>query len=493
MHPNFFRSSLFNLLFYILTGLSCIALLPTLVLPRRYYMAVVYSFVNVTWLLEKYVLGLRFVINGIENIPRSGAFIVACKHMSAYETFKLHILFKDPAVILKKELLKIPLWGRYLKKSDVIAIDRTTPKDAVRSIQEGARRVAAQKRPIIIFPQGTRVLPETTTQQKPYKIGVMRVQEATGLPIIPIATNTGVFYPKKGWSKHKGVITFEILPPMNYNPDADIGERLKELQTNVETRSTALIEEARLMISLRKKRNLAPFLTILILTACYSLYWFFVATKVEDAIVNHMANIKSNPNVSIYLYQPPKISGFPGKMIVDIPPQILEQDNQTIEISNIKAIGWPFPNMPIDINVAGIVINTAQWTAPAKFDRLNAKIRHSGDKLTLQLVELTSKRTKGIATGFITNLNGEYPEFDMVITIQNHEQFLNMLMDNRIIKENEGLLAGFALKALSREGAVKTKLQSRQNKLYLGPVKIHEFATIKENHAPVQRITPPEH
>ena len=204
IQPYFIRSTIFNFCFYVLTGICCIILLPTLVLPRKYYMAVVYGFVYTTVFLEKYILGLTYEIRGKEHLPEKGSYIVAAKHQSAYETFKLHILFKDPAIVLKKELLKIPLWGKYLEKSDVIAIDRSTPKMAIKSIQEGAKHVKEQNRPIVIFPQGTRVSTETTTKEKPYKIGIIRIQEATNLPIIPMALNSGVFYPKHKWCKKTG-------------------------------------------------------------------------------------------------------------------------------------------------------------------------------------------------------------------------------------------------------------------------------------------------
>ena len=93
-------------------------------------MSVVHTFVFINHFLERSILGLDFEVRGHENLPE-GACIIAAKHQSAYETTKLHILFEDPAIILKKELLKIPLWGLYLAKSDVIAIDRSSPKAAI--------------------------------------------------------------------------------------------------------------------------------------------------------------------------------------------------------------------------------------------------------------------------------------------------------------------------------------------------------------------------
>ena len=212
MHPFFIRSSIYNLCFFTLTAISCIAMLPTLLLPRSAFLFVVRGFVHANAFMEKYILGLTYEIRGAHNLPKDGAYIVAAKHQSAYETLKLHILFDDPAVVLKKELLKIPLWGRYLAKSDVIAIDRSSPKIAIKSIQEGAKYVASQNRPIVIFPQGTRVATEVSAKEKPYKIGIIRMQEATNLPIIPMALNSGVFQPKGAWCKKSGRIVFEFMP-----------------------------------------------------------------------------------------------------------------------------------------------------------------------------------------------------------------------------------------------------------------------------------------
>ena len=113
MKRNYIRSILYNFSFYGLTAVACFLCLPALLLPRKLAMGVVYAFVHTNAFLEKYVLGLSYEVRGAEHLPDSGSYIIAAKHQSAFETMKLHILFKDPAVILKKELLNIPLWGWY--------------------------------------------------------------------------------------------------------------------------------------------------------------------------------------------------------------------------------------------------------------------------------------------------------------------------------------------------------------------------------------------
>lgn len=237
----FLRASLFNFFFVIVTGLSCLLFLPGLLLPRKQAMKIVDIFVGSVYLLERIFLGLDYEVRGAEHLPASGCYIVAAKHQSSYETFKLHILFKDPSVILKRELYRIPLWGRFLKKSDPIAIDRSS-KESAQQIVEGAKRMKAQGRPIIIFPQGTRVNTWQTAKDKPYKSGAARMQAATDLTIIPMATNTGVFSPKHSWMKWPGTVVFEFLPPIP--PGQDVSSVMKQIETALETESKKLELEA---------------------------------------------------------------------------------------------------------------------------------------------------------------------------------------------------------------------------------------------------------
>lgn len=247
----FIRSTIFNILFYGLTALACILCLPGLLLPRAQALYVVYFFVYSVQILEKYVLGLDYEVRGAEHLPKDGPFIVAAKHQSPYETMKLHILFKDPAIVLKQELLRIPLWGRFLKKIDPIAIDRSQGKTAMAQIIEGAFHVRAQNRPLVIFPQGTRVYPHETPADKPYRIGVARIYEETAMPIIPLALNSGYFWPRRSWTKKPGKAIFEFLPPIM--PGGNAQEVLDALQETVETKSTALHEEAAAAANAKRK------------------------------------------------------------------------------------------------------------------------------------------------------------------------------------------------------------------------------------------------
>ena len=238
----FVRSTLFNILFYGTTAISCVLCLPGLLLPKKQAMWIVKFFVYSVYFFEKYILNLSYEVRGIENLPQQGSYIVAAKHQSPYETLKLNILFDDPAIVLKRELLMIPLWGWFLAKVDPIAIDRSKARQSLNQITEGALRIKSQGRPIVIFPQGTRVLPEQTPKDKPYKIGVARAAVATGLPIIPMALNSGIFWPRKSWIKKSGRVIFEFLPAVP--PDLGIYEIMKDLEVRLEQHSNRLAAEA---------------------------------------------------------------------------------------------------------------------------------------------------------------------------------------------------------------------------------------------------------
>jgi len=238
----YIRSTLFNACFYAVNILCCFALLPALLLPRNQYLKVIDAYHYIILAMEIYILGLKYKIRGIENLPEKGPYIVAAKHQSPYETLKLRLLFPDPAIILKKELLSIPVWGQFLKKSDVIAIDRSTPDTATASIKAGAKRVKTEGRPIVIFPQGTRTWPHQTTEEKPYKSGVHRIFEATNLAVIPMATNSGMFWPRSGWLKSSGTVIFEFLPAIN--PPMEKTEFMSKLEEVTEKHSLLLMQEA---------------------------------------------------------------------------------------------------------------------------------------------------------------------------------------------------------------------------------------------------------
>jgi len=216
--------------------------LPGLLLPKKQAMWIIKFFVCSLYFYEKHIIGLDYEVRGTENLPKDGSFIVASKHQSAYETLKLFFLFNDPSIVLKKELLSIPLWGWFLAKIDPIAINRKQFKKSLNQIAEGANRMKAQGRPIIVFPQGTRVSITDTPNEKPYKIGVARAAEGANLTIIPMALNSGVFWPRKSWIKKPGTVVFEFLPPVSEG--LGMYEILRDIESRIEDHSNKLVAEA---------------------------------------------------------------------------------------------------------------------------------------------------------------------------------------------------------------------------------------------------------
>ena len=239
----FIRSILFNLCFYTLTTITCILFIPTLFMPRNVVLGVTRLYLSSVYFIEKYVAGLDFEIRGLEHLPQGHSYIVAAKHQSAYETLKLHHLFGDPTIVLKKSLLDIPLFGTFLKKLDVIAINRDNKEASMASLLEGAKRMKEQKRPIVIFPQGTRVGVQATTKQKPYKGGIIKMSKNADMPIVPLALNSGMFWARNSFFKKPGKVIFEFLPVIEPGlPDKQV---LKAIEDRLESKSIQLMHEAK--------------------------------------------------------------------------------------------------------------------------------------------------------------------------------------------------------------------------------------------------------
>lgn len=237
------RSALFNIVFFTVTPLMALCALPTIWMPRDKAMHIVHAWVRVVYALERIFMNLDYEVRGWENVPKGTSFLLAAKHQSAYETMKLHLLFDDPAIVLKQELLNIPLWGLFLGKIDPVAIDRSNRDQAIKSLLQGVQHVKEQGRPIVIFPQGTRVLPDATIAEKPYKAGIGRMYEASGLPIVPLALNTGIFWPRNSLIKRPGKVIFQFLPPIEGGEKPETV--MKKLQDDLEKASEALTAEAR--------------------------------------------------------------------------------------------------------------------------------------------------------------------------------------------------------------------------------------------------------
>jgi len=238
------RSVLFNVLFYLNLALYLCAALPTLVLPRPVLLHVVRWWARTNaWLLRS-VCGIKAEFRGLDKIP-PGALLVAAKHQSAWETFALFTLFADPAFVLKRELMWLPLFGWFAWKADMIPVDRGARAQALAAIAARARIELARNRQIIIFPEGTRRAPGADPA---YKYGVVHLYAETGVACLPVALNSGLFWPRRTFYRHPGTIIVECLDPIAGGLDKkDFAELL---QQRMETATAGLIEEGRRQMGL---------------------------------------------------------------------------------------------------------------------------------------------------------------------------------------------------------------------------------------------------
>ena len=223
------RSLLFNLFFY--TGIVSVFFLalPTLFMPTKFTLFFGKLLGHYVIFLVRFFLNTKVEIKGVNNIPKSEKYFVASAHQSMFETFALQAVLNYPVFILKKELLKIPLFGLYLRKINSIEITReTTTKDNLGFFDKVAEIVKNEDRPLLIFPQGTRVLVDEKT---PFKKGVGRIYETLGISCVPVALNSGSIWPKKGIIKYSGKITISLMEPIK--PGLKRDEFIKSLENKI--------------------------------------------------------------------------------------------------------------------------------------------------------------------------------------------------------------------------------------------------------------------
>jgi 1-acyl-sn-glycerol-3-phosphate acyltransferase len=209
-------------------------MLPAIFLPRRAVLAIVKSYVgSILWLLAS-ILKVSWSVRGV---VASGPVLVAAKHQSAFETLILQYVLGDPAIILKRELLAIPLFGWVLRRLGHIGVDRSGDLDAARRLLAAARRANAEGRPVLIFPEGSR---RELGAAPDYKAGVELLYATLKAPCIPVAVNSGRVWPTKSLTPRGGHITIEFLPPIAPGiPRAAFGQRL---QNDIEEATTALLQ-----------------------------------------------------------------------------------------------------------------------------------------------------------------------------------------------------------------------------------------------------------
>jgi 1-acyl-sn-glycerol-3-phosphate acyltransferase len=233
------RSILFNALFYVNLLVHMIVALPALALPYPAVRVFIRSYARSSLWLLRVICGTQVSWRGTENIPR-GSCIVACKHQSAWETFALYAVLADPIYILKRELMWIPLFGWYTWKAGLIPVDRSAGLAALSRMTARAQRTITgpRARQLVIFPEGTRRAPGAEPSYKP---GIAHLYARTGLPCVPAALNSGLFWPRRSLLRRPGTIIVEFLPPIA--PGFDRPGFLAHLQDTIEEASARLLLE----------------------------------------------------------------------------------------------------------------------------------------------------------------------------------------------------------------------------------------------------------
>ncbi|KAA2236017.1 lysophospholipid acyltransferase family protein [Salinarimonas soli] len=233
------RSALFNALYYVNLILWMLAFLPLFVLPRIWFIRVAQAQARSSLWLLRVVAGVRLEVRGRERIP-PGGLIVASKHQSLWETFALFTLFDDPAYILKRELMWIPVFGWFTIKGGMVPINRKAGGQALVEMNARAREEVARGRQIIIFPEGTRRAPGA---EPGYKYGMAHLYASLGVPILPVALNSGLYWPRRRFIRRPGTIVIEVGEAIPPGLDRDVVFR--EVQARIEAMSGRLLVEGR--------------------------------------------------------------------------------------------------------------------------------------------------------------------------------------------------------------------------------------------------------
>jgi len=241
----FLRSLLFNLLFYPNFVFWAIIALPTLAMPRKALLSVANWWAQSNILMMRVICNIKVEYRGTEKIP-TGPLIVAAKHQSMWETISLLHFFDAPFFVLKRELLRIPIFGQYLMKADMVAIDRASGRQALMKITKRASEEVRRGRQFVIFPEGTRRPPGAPPD---YKAGVSLIYADCGVPCLPVALNSGLFWPRRTFLRYPGTLVVEFLDPLP--PGLPRGEFLSRIQSVIEEATDRLVaagqaEQARL-------------------------------------------------------------------------------------------------------------------------------------------------------------------------------------------------------------------------------------------------------
>ncbi|MBT3700330.1 MAG: 1-acyl-sn-glycerol-3-phosphate acyltransferase [Alphaproteobacteria bacterium] len=220
------RALIFQILFTLWTIFMLVFFAFVVLVPRVWVTRVQKWWGIGVMLMLRVLLNIRYEIRGQENLPE-GACVVASKHQSIWDTIIWHIILEDPAMVMKKELLSIPIYGWFAIKAKMIPVDRKAGASALKTMLRAADEASSMGRPILIFPEGTRT---PVGERGTYQPGVTALYRHLKLPAIPVAVNSGLFWSKEGLSKDGGTIVLE------YGPAIPAGLAKKEFMAELESR-----------------------------------------------------------------------------------------------------------------------------------------------------------------------------------------------------------------------------------------------------------------
>ena len=243
------RALAFNLASFAWTAILGTLGLPFLLTPRAVTMRFGRFWASSILVLLRLIVGLGHEVRGLDRLPPGGC-IIAMKHQSAWDALILPVVLGDPAVVVKRELLLLPFYGWYAARAGSIAIDRKAGAGALRRMLARARAPAAARRPIVIFPEGTRVAPG---ERRPYQPGVAALYQALAVPLVPAAVNSGLYWGRRSFVKRPGRIILEFLDPIP--PGRTRPRVMAELERRIETATAALVREGRSGATIRPKQR----------------------------------------------------------------------------------------------------------------------------------------------------------------------------------------------------------------------------------------------
>jgi 1-acyl-sn-glycerol-3-phosphate acyltransferase len=229
------RSFFFNVGWYVGTAIIAIVGAPILLLPRGFVVAWSLFWIDFCLWWLRITCRLTHRMNGLENMP-AGPVILACKHQSSWETLAFSRLFPNSATVLKRELVMIPIVGWAMARVGNIAVERGDGARALRGLVRQAKAALGEGRSILIFPEGTRV---AVGAEKPYQVGTAALYRQLGVPVVPVALNSGVFWGRRKFIKRPGVIDVEVLPAIP--PGLDRETFMATLRERIEGTTARLV------------------------------------------------------------------------------------------------------------------------------------------------------------------------------------------------------------------------------------------------------------